>query len=135
MKVYQEIAQAIRVIKGKGKMAEAWECYLDDIMENCLPRGSGIDNGNSINIERSNSERIVIESGYHCMNGNGYYCGWYEYTVIITPSLQFKFDMKIKGRNGSRDTIDVRDNLYDRYRFALSSDIGDETRLLLAQYL
>jgi len=41
----------------------------------------------------------VIQADFHHMNGNGFYTGWTEHTVVITPSLAFGFEVKVAGQN------------------------------------
>jgi hypothetical protein len=64
-----------------------------------LPYGSGFDSGCSIDLEKSNGEKIVIKTAFHHMDENGYYDGWTEHTVIITSSLQYGFNVNVTGKN------------------------------------
>ena len=48
-----------------------------------------------IDLERSTGERIVLKTAYHHMNENGMYDGWTEHRIIITPSLQYNYNLKI----------------------------------------
>jgi hypothetical protein len=69
-----------------------------------LPSGSGFNSGSCVNQEKSTSEKIVINSGFHTMDEMGGYDTWIDFSIIITPSLQFGFDLKIK-------------NISDHYRW------------------
>ena len=100
-KVYQEIASLIIAIDncnqaGNFEWMEKHESRIEEIAKNYLPSGSGFDSGSTVNIGDSTGNRIVIDSSYHHMNENGYYDGWTDMTIIVTPSLAFGFDIKIK---------------------------------------
>jgi len=71
---------------------------IEEIVENYLPRGSGIDSGCSIDIGKSSRNKLVINTSFHHMNDCGMYDGWTEHQVIITPAF-VDFDVRITGRN------------------------------------
>lgn len=106
-KVYKLIAsQLLRIesckkINNEKSMENIEEAIdiLEHIEKQYLPHGSGIDCGCKINIEKSNSNKIVIDFSFHHMDENGYYDGWTDHSIIITPSLYFDYDMKITGKN------------------------------------
>ena len=70
-------------------------------MEDELPRGSGFDHGTKIDIERSNMERVVLVTSFHHMNADGYYDGWTDHTIIVTPSFH-GVNLRITGRERYR---------------------------------
>jgi hypothetical protein len=84
-----------------GKNVEWEEKHYDAIIEMCkeLPSGSGLDAGVKFNFEESKPERLVFNFGYHHMNEGGFYDGWTEHQLIITPSLQFGYNMRITGKD------------------------------------
>lgn len=82
---------------------EAIEGYCE-----LLPSGSGIDSGVKFNWGKSKPEKLIFDFAYHHMN-DGQYDGWTEHSVIITPSLPNKFNLKITGR----DRDDIKEYLYD----------------------
>lgn len=55
------------------------------------------------------------------MDENGFYDGWTEHQVIITPDLQFGFNLRITGLNQN----DIKDHLYELFDDALRQDIGE----------
>ena len=75
--------------------------HEDSINEICkeLPHGSGIDGKCEIQLENCKDDKLVFFVEFHHMDNNGYYAGWTEHNVIITPSLQFGFNIKITGKN------------------------------------
>ena len=81
-----------------------------------LPHGSGIDTGCDVDILKSTGNKIVIDAPYHFMDGSGYYDGWEYYTVVITPSLAFGYDIRIIGKNRSN----IKEYLHSEFSDALS---------------
>ena len=85
-----------------------------------LPSGSGLDAKMWLNLERSTAEKLVISGcDYHHMNQHGDYTCWTEHEVIITPSLQFGFNLKITGRDHNR----VKEYLHDVFNVALNTEV------------
>lgn len=94
---------------------------LEGIVSRYLPSGSGWDSGTSIDIAGSSPNRIILLGGFHHMDENGFYDGWTEHQVIITPDLQFGFNLRITGLNQN----DIKDHLYELFDDALRQDIGE----------
>ena len=100
-KVYEEIASLIIAIDncnqaGNWEWMEKHESRIEEIASSYLPSGSGFDSGSTVNIGDSTRNKIVINSSYHHMDEMGGYDGWTDITVVVTPSLAFGFDIKIK---------------------------------------
>lgn len=113
MKVINAIANAIANID------KDWAQDLLYILEReYLPSGSGIDHGCQVLVDKSNPNRIVIQVDFHHMNDVGYYDGWTSHKAIITPSLQFGFDIRITGK----DRRGIKDYLADVISNALEQD-------------
>jgi len=93
---------------------------LEDInrVMDTAPSGSGIDDGTKLD-DTSTANKLVFNTGFHHMNENGYYDGWTDHQVIVTPSLAYGFDMRITGR----DRNDIKDYLYEVYDCWLRSEI------------
>ncbi|MDD4353597.1 MAG: hypothetical protein PHN56_04010 [Candidatus Nanoarchaeia archaeon] len=84
-----------------------------EIIENkYLPHGSGIDSGCKIDEDKSNENKIVITFGFHHMNENGYYTGWFSYKCICTPAFS-GIDIKIIGKNINCIKDYLQDIFYD----------------------
>lgn len=83
------------------------------------PSGSGIDCGTRFDWDKSTPEKLVFVMDYHHMNDAGYYDGWTNHTLTVTPSLQFEFEGHISGRNRN----DIKDYLYEVYDSWLSQEI------------
>jgi hypothetical protein len=130
MRVYQAIARALQaratcIQSGKEEMAEMWEERLRKLTD-YLPHGSGFDRGESIDIETSEPEKIIINGEYHVMNESGWYDGHAIYRIIITPSLVNEFDLKLIGSSswpGRRAYEGLKDYVLEVYHEALENEI------------
>lgn len=83
---------------------------IDEMLKN-LPSGSGIDAGMKLSLDDCTPEKIVFTFGYHHMNEAGYYDGWTEHKLVITPSLFFGLNFRITGR----DRNQIKDYLTDLF--------------------
>jgi hypothetical protein len=134
--VYKEIASILIAIgncatSNNETWAYIWPNVLDDIIKNYLPHGSGIDNGVTVNKDKSSPNKIVLEFGFHEMDSNGYYCGWADYTLYVRPSLAFDIDLKLHGR----DYNGLKDYLYELFQYMLMREIPEsEYADIIAQY-
>ncbi len=57
------------------------------------------------------------------MDENGYYCGWTEHNLIVTPSFKFGYDMRIPGK----DKNQIKEYLYQIFGEVFT--ITEETQL------
>lgn len=85
-----------------------------DSLARLLPSGSGFDRGTQIDKDNSRQSRIVLETAFHHMDDNGYYCGWTNHLVIITPCFE-GFDVRVTGRNYRQ----IKDFIADTFHTAL----------------
>lgn len=94
--LYQIIAEAVSATKRSVNIGfvTKWDDLIEDIEKNHLPSGSGIDGGCVIDRANCTDQKIVITSSFHLMNNDGYYVGWKDFRVIITPSFS-GIDLKI----------------------------------------
>jgi hypothetical protein len=110
MNLYTEIAQILEALKNCQKSGnKAWEKthreHLDDLCRR-LPHGAGFDCGTKLDIDASTSKKLVFITSFHHMNDNGFYSGWTEHKVIITPEFG-RYDIRVTGRdkNGIKEYI------------------------------
>jgi hypothetical protein len=101
---YQDVAQTFNAYNNCIKSGnKEWENRhannLEDLVEKYLPRGSGFDNGTKFNWDESKDNKLVFDTAFHHMNEGGYYDGWTEHKIIITPDLVNDFNVKITGKN------------------------------------
>lgn len=105
---YQLIAQTLGahrncVRSGNKEWEDTHETALHLFRER-LPSGSGLDLGPRLDLERSTPERLVFSHcAFHHLDEHGGYDGWTEHEVVVTPSLQFGFHLRVTGRD--RDGI------------------------------
>lgn len=100
---------------------DAWRQVRDDIrkfVRKTLPSGSGFDIGTVID-ESSTPERLIFSTSYHHRDASGGYCGWSAHQIIVIPSLQSGFNLRITGRN--RDG--VKEYVQDVFSSILESEI------------
>ncbi len=119
-KVYKKLAQyyaaRLRCIKNPdgNNWGDKHGREIEKIIKDFFPHGSGIDNGCFFDFEKSNGERLVLNSSFHCMDNNGYYAGWIDFSVIVTPSLEMGFYLRIKGNFG-RYNQDLKNYLQELF--------------------
>ena len=126
MNVIQKLAGTIGAYKNclKSNNKEWQDKHMTEIMriqDNCLPHGSGIDNGCQIDVDKSTNDKVVISTSFHHMNENGFYEDWTDHVLTITPGFQ-GISMRISGR----DRNDIKDYLYEVFESALSEEIKEK---------
>ena len=124
MKVYQKIAGTYQAILNcqEAKNGVWEEIHLDTILyiiEKHLPSGSGLDSGVSLDFDKSTPEKLVFDAPFHHMNDMGYYTKWSNHQVVVTPSLQFGFNLKITGKNENN----VKEYLSDIFGYSFDLDL------------
>jgi len=124
MLVYQRIAQLADAWNTcKEKQNTEWQDKHEDsiveLADNYLPRGSGFDAGTTVDLDASRHNRLVLNTSYQHMDESGYYCGWSDHSIIITPSLAHGFDLRITGR----DVRDIKDYMAEVFDFMLRESI------------
>jgi hypothetical protein len=101
---------------------------IESLVKQHLPHGSGYDCGTKIDLDRSHTNKLVFTTEFHHMDENGYYDGWTEHTVTVTPSLARKFNLRISGRNRN----DIKEMIYQDLDYALRVDVTYD--LLIERY-
>jgi hypothetical protein len=92
---------------------------IEALVKQHLPSGSGYDSGTKIDLDASTGNKLVFTTAFHHMNEGGYYDGWTEHTVTVTPSLAQKFYLRISGRNRN----DIKEMMYQDFDAALHTDV------------
>jgi len=115
-KIYQDIASKLGAMEncrksGNDEWLEKHGQAIMDICKNDMPSGSGFDNGTQLNWDKSTPEKLVFETSFHHMNDGGYYDGWTNHTVTVTPSLQFGFNLKVSGPNRN----EIKSYIYEMF--------------------
>ncbi len=94
---------------------------INEVCRNHLPSGSGFNNGTNLDFDKSNPERLVFITAFHHMNGGGFYDGWTHHEVIVTPSLNTDFHLRVTGRNRN----DIKDYIAETYHSCLDTEIEE----------
>jgi hypothetical protein len=106
MKIYQRIAVLLTALKNCRKNGNSeWEGRHQDTLDQILangPSGAGIDCGTKLISSASTPERLVFYTKFHHMDEHGGYDGWTVHIVVVTPSLQFGFHVRITGKDRNR---------------------------------
>lgn len=121
--VYQHISTLLNAMANCAARSDSnsvnWgnrhESTIEALVKEAMPSGSGIDCGTKLLLDESTSERLVFAFSFHHMNEGGYYDGWTEHKAIVTPSLQFTYNLKITGR----DRNGIKEYLHETFAFAL----------------
>lgn len=97
---------------------ERWEDYLRDIVKNHLPHGSGFDAGTTIDRDASKPDKLVLLTSYHHME-DGFYTGWTEHAVIVTPCLIYGLSVRVTGRNRRQ----IKDYIAEVFTHSLTEEV------------
>jgi len=108
--------------RSMGGWREIYENDLDRLLD-YLPHGSGIDVETLLDVKASKVNRLVFNSAYHVMNRDGFYTRWIEYSVILTPSLSFDFDVRVTGNFGREQ--DIKQYLTELYEEAFCIQVKE----------
>ncbi len=123
-KVYQELARLVDarlrcIERGNEEWVNRHEEKIEQIMKKYAPRGSGIDNGTKIDLDKSHGEKLIFTFSYHYMNENGFYEKWYDYNAIVKPSLRFGCEIRIIGKK----IYGIKDYFYAMFDSFLDENI------------
>jgi hypothetical protein len=124
MKLYRQLASLVAArLNCMASGNDEWRCRHEAMIEllakEYLPRGSGFDNGTTVDLEQSKPNKLVLQTAFHHMDENGYYDGWTDHTVTVTADLQFGFDLKLNGRNRN----DINDYIGQTFTHVLDDEV------------
>ena len=132
--LYSEIAAAVEarrncVASGNKEWFEHWTERIRELAR-LLPHGSGIDGGTLVDLDASHAEKLVLTTSFHHMNDGGYYDGWTDHVVTVTPSFR-GINLRISGR----DRNQIKDYLYETFDWSLKQEVPelDATHAKLAR--
>ncbi|BCV23271.1 hypothetical protein [Gelria sp. Kuro-4] len=123
-KVYQELALCFGAWK-RAKECEdedwkdRWAQRINEIVRQNLPSGGGFDIPIRFDFETSSEDRLILHGSFHEME-DGFYADWYDFAVVVTPSLAFGFNVTIRGRFGKKQ--DLKDFIGDVLCGCLSNE-------------
>lgn len=97
MKLYEAIAHNARLLKLDESHWKESAGIRAERINTLLPRGSGFDMGTRL--LTANDTKIVFLTNFHHMDENGFYDGWTEHRVTVTPSLMGGVAIRVTGRD------------------------------------
>ena len=97
------VAQALSMAINSDK-----EDRIKEIMEGA-PRGSGFDSGTTLG-DKSSNKKLIFYTEYHHMNDCGFYDGWTDHTITVTPGF-YGLNLVVAGKN-LNDIKDYIDNVF-----------------------
>ena len=123
-KLYTKLARTVEAYHNCAKnLNDEWmdkhEESIIHLVNGRMPHGSGIDNGITLDIEKSTSNKLVFLFSYHFMDENGYYAGWEDYKLTVTSSLAFDIEMKFTGKNRN----DIKEYFYQIFEYSLTQTV------------
>lgn len=115
-----QLANTVQALKscrleGKTEWIERHEENLERILSDILPHGSGFDRGCTLNEEESNRDKLVFNVSFHHMDDHGYYDGWTDHNVIVTPEFISGFRLRVTGRNKRDIKTYIAEQFYDLF--------------------
>jgi hypothetical protein len=125
--LYSELASTVAARKNclsasandsQREWADKHEDTIERLVKQFMPRGSGFDSGTKIDLDRSHASKLVFETAFHHMDENGFYDGWTEHTVTVTPAFVGDFDIRISGQNRN----DIKEMMYQDFEYSLHRD-------------
>ncbi len=102
----------------KAEWRDRWEDRIESLVREFMPSGAGFDNGTKLDLDASHSEKLVFTTAYHHMNEGGFYNGWTEHTVTVTPSFT-GFNLRISGRNRN----EIKEYILEQFMYSLMADV------------
>lgn len=93
---------------------------IERLVKNYMPSGGGFDSGTTLNLSASYPNKLVFDTSFHHMDEAGYYSGWTEHTVTVTPDLASGYHLKVSGRNRN----DIKDYIAECFSHSLKLTSG-----------
>jgi hypothetical protein len=116
-----EIARALGLrTSSNADYQELAESRIEDLMKTA-PSGSGFDAGTKFDYEKSFLNKLVFTTSFHHLSDNGYYTGWTDHMITVTPDFRSGFDLKVSGR----DRNNIKEYIADTFHTWLSEEVGE----------
>lgn len=125
MKTYQVIARTLGALKrcidsGNTEWIERHSDRLKTLLED-FPSGSGFDCGTKLDLDSLEPDKLIFTTSFHHMNESGMYDGWTEHAVIVTPSMELGYRLRITGR----DRNGIKEMIGDVFSECLDADVPE----------
>ncbi|UCV26740.1 hypothetical protein [Ferribacterium limneticum] len=127
MKLYQKISNLLAARENCIKQGNlTWQTNhteeIEKLVKNTMPSGSGFDAGTVLDLHTSKPNKLIFSTGFHHMDEHGGYDGWTHHQVVVTPNLQWDFDLRITGPNRN----EIKDYIHDQFQNCLSWEVPRE---------
>lgn len=124
IELYRKLASLVGAMNncrktGNTEWLERHSETMQRLVKDHMPSGSGVDNGTTLLEEEQEPNKLIFHLNYHHMNDAGYYTGYTDHRVIVTPDLFSGIELEITGPNRN----DIKDFLYDLYHGALTKKV------------
>ena len=100
------------------KWRDHFATVLNNLTRDHMPSGGGIDNGTTFDADVSRTSKLVFHISFHHMNDGGYYDGWTDHTITVTPTFG-GIALHVSGRNRN----DIKDYIHETFDIALSQRV------------
>lgn len=90
---------------------ELSEDRIERLMEDA-PSGSGFDGGTKFDYEKSKENKLIFSTSYHHLSEHGYYTGWTDHKITVTPDFRSGFDLDVSGRDKNSIKEYIADTFY-----------------------
>lgn len=111
------------IASGNAEWRQRHEDTLAELCRNFMPSGSGIDSGTVLDVDASlrfAGEKLIFTLGFHHMDDGGYYDGWTQHKLTVTPSLFLGPKLRFSGP----DRNQIKEHLHEVYSSALLQEIA-----------
>ncbi len=93
---------------------------IEDYLRKVLPHGSGIDC--KWQFDYLKNGKITCVNAFHCMDENGYYCGYADFTLTVDLDKPADFRLVFNGRDSQRMNTKhmLKDYLEECFHYTLT---------------
>lgn len=92
--------------------------FTEELLEDRLPHGSGIDCKWQI---EDKGKYFKCVNAFHCMDENGFYCGYADFTLIIPKKNPLDFKLHFNGKQSAylNERYMLRDYLESTFHYSI----------------
>jgi hypothetical protein len=115
------------------EMLDAVNDEIDRLVREHLPRGSGFDNGTTLNFDMSEKagdplacpHLLVFDTSFHHMDDQGGYDGWTEHKVIVSPTFLGPV-LRVTGR----DRKGIKEYIADQFHWVINHKVMADIHII-----
>lgn len=126
-KLYKKIASLLTAIENCRKQSDkhGWIKHhkhaIKNLVKTYMPSGGGFADTTKLSFDESTPDKLVFGTQFHHMNDIGYYDGWTNHKVIVTPSLAFGFGFELDVTGEDRN--EIKDYIADVFQESLMEEM------------